>query len=180
MKFKKAKRLFDEYNTDWADHHVYSHGIRVMKHATKVCEELNIDKYQTIDIELAAKYHDIGKVKCPPHLLEGDLKFTKKDIKTFKKHAKYGYDILKSFYGDDSIANLVLYHHEKIDGSGYLKGLKGDKIPLGSRIITVCDAYDAMFRHYCQRTKEEAIQELKKFKGKHFDEKIVDIFLKTI
>ena len=92
----------------------------------------------------------------------------------------YSHDILKAYYKDDLIASLVLYHHEKFDGSGYLKGLKGNDIPLGSRIITVCDAYDAMFRHYNRKTEEEARQELKNNKGKHFDEKVVDAFLKTL
>lgn len=180
MRFKKAKELFDKYNTEWKDHHVYQHGMRVMKYAMDVCEELCLEGSYGIDIQLAARYHDIGKIKFPPKMNVPYRKFTKKDIKIFKKHVKYSYDILKSFYGDDSIASLVLYHHEKTDGSGYLKRLKGEEIPLGSRIIIVCDAYDAMFRHYCQRTEEEAIQELQKFKGTHFDEIIVDIFLKVL
>ena len=180
MKFKKAKRLFDEYHDKWKDHHVFAHGMRVMRYATKVCEELGLSIHESTVIELAAKYHDIGKIMYPPRMHEQNRKFTKRDIKIFKKHVKYGYDILKGFYGDDSIAKLVLYHHEKIDGSGYLKGLKGEDIPLGSRIITVCDAYDAMFRHYCQKTGEEAIQELKRGKGTHFDETVVGVFLEVL
>lgn len=180
MKFKKAKELFDKYNTEWKDHHVYTHSMRVMQHSMKVCEELGTEKSYGIDIELAARYHDMGKIKFSPRMHVPYRKFTRRDINIFKNHVKYGYEILKSFYGDDSIATLVLYHHEKPDGSGYQKGLKGEEIPLGSRIITVCDAYDAMFRHYSQKTKEEAIQELKKFRGKHFDEKVVDAFLKIV
>ncbi len=154
--------------------------MKVMEYATHVCEELGLERLQRIDIELAAKFHDIGKIKFSPEMLDERKKFTKKEFERFKKHAKYGYDILKNFYGDDSIASLVLYSHEKMDGTGYPKGLKGENIPLGSRIITVCDSYDAMFRHYSKKTKEEAIQELIKGKGKHFDEKIVDIFLRLI
>ncbi len=180
MKFKKAKQLFDEYNTKWAGHHVYDHGMRVMKHSMKICEELGIKDMNAICIQLAARYHDIGKMKYPTEMWELNRVFTKKEVKKFMNHVKYGYDILKGFYGDEDIATLVLYHHERIDGSGYLKGLKGEEIPLGSRIITVCDAYDAMFRHYCKKTEEEVIQELKKNKEKFFDEKIIDIFIKMI
>ncbi len=180
MKFKKAKQLFDKYNTEWIDNHIYAHGMRVMRHSMKVCEELGIKDTNATYIQLAARYHDIGKMKYSPEMWEQNRIFTKKEIKTFMNHVKYSYDILKSFYGDEDIATLTLYHHERIDGSGYLKGLKGEEIPLGSRIITVCDAYDAMFRHYCRKTEETAIQEFKKYKGKYFDEKIVDVFLKII
>lgn len=180
MKFKKAKQLFDEYNTKWEDHHLHAHGMAVMENSMKICEELRLDRWQSINIQLAARYHDIGKIMFPERMTDPNLKFTKRDIRRYKKHAKYSYDILKGFYGDDSIAKLALYHHERMDGTGYLKGLKGEEILLGSRIIAVCDAYDAMFRHYCLKTKEEAIRELKNAKGKHFDEKIVDAFLEIL
>lgn len=181
MKFKKAKQLFDDYNTNWVSHHVYEHGMRVMKHSMKVCKELGINDMYDIEIQLAARYHDIGKIKYPKEMWDPNKKFTKKEIKMFMNHVKYSHDILKAFYGDRCcIADLVLYHHEKMDGSGYLKGLKGEEIPLGSRIITVCDAYDAMFRHYCRKTEEEAEQELKRRKGTFFDEKVVEAFLKII
>lgn len=182
MKFKKAKQLFDKYNTEWVDNHVYEHGMRVMKHSMKICEELDIKDINATYIQLAARFHDIGKIKYPSDILGEKKIFTKKEVKIFMNHVKYGYDILKGFYGDrdKDIATIVLYHHERIDGSGYLKGLKGEEIPLGSRIITVCDAYDAMLRHYCRKTEEEAIRELKDHKGKFFDEKIVDVFLKII
>lgn len=180
MRFKKAKKLFDEYNTKWRDHHLYGHGIIVMENSMKICEELGLDRWQSINIQLAARYHDIGKIMFPERMTDPTLKFTKRDIRKYKKHAKYSYDILKGFYGDDSISKLTLYHHERVDGYGYPKGLEGEEIPLGSRIILVCDAYDAMFRHYCQKTKEEAIQELKNERGKHFDRDIVDVFLKII
>lgn len=180
MRFKKAKKLFDEYNTKWKDNHVYSHGMKVMGDAIEICEELNIERSHSINIQLAARYHDIGKIMFPERMADPNLRFTKRDIRRYRKHAKYSYDILKGFYGNDSIAKLALYHHEKIDGSGYPKGLKGEEIPLGSRIITVCDAYDAMFRHYCQKTKDQALKELEDNKGAHFDEKVIDAFLKIL
>lgn len=178
MRHKKAKKLFDKYNSDWKTDHVYEHSIRVMNYASKICEELEIGGEEKKIIELAAKYHDIGKLSYTPIMLSLTRKLTLKEIKLAKKHSKYGYKILKAVHKDDSIAKLVLYHHEKIDGSGYPKGLKGEKIPFGSRIITVCDAYDAMFRHYNKKTEKEAIQELKDNSGTHFDKKIVEAFLK--
>lgn len=180
MKFKKAKEIFDAYNTEWKDHHIYAHGIRVMDYCTEVYKEMNPDNAYMIDLSLAAKYHDIGKILFSPKLISGGYTFTEKDIKLFKKHVKRSYEILKAFYGDGSIAEIALHHHERMDGSGYFKGLKGEEIPLGSRIIAVCDTYDAMFRHYNRKTKEQAVEELKKLKKTQLDEKVVDIFLETI
>ncbi len=99
MKFKKAKQLFDKYNTEWVDHHIYAHGIGVMKHSMKVCEELGIKDINATYIQLAARYHDIGKMKYSPEMWEQNRIFTKKEIKTFMNHVNYSYDILKSFYG---------------------------------------------------------------------------------
>lgn len=177
MKSGKAKELFKKYNTEWKDHHVYVHSLRVMNNAVKVCKILKIPNRK--NIELAAKYHDIGKMMFLPWLLVEKRKFTEKDIQRFKDHAKYGYEILKIIY-NDPIARLAFYHHEKLDGSGYPEGLKGEEIPLGSRIITVCDSYDAMFRHYNLKTEEQTIQELKYQSGKQLDKKAVDALLKII
>lgn len=180
MKFKKAKKIFDDYNTKWKDHHIYAHGTRVMDYCTEVCKEMNIDKIYRIDVSLAARYHDIGKILFSPKLLASGYIFTEREITLFKRHVKHSYEILKAFYGDGPITEIALHHHERMDGSGYFKGLKGEEIPLGSRIIAVCDTYDAMFRHYNRRTKEQAIEELKRLKGAQLDDKVVDAFLKMI
>lgn len=179
MKPEKAKELFKEYNTKWKDHHVYAHSIRAMNHAVRICKILKTKNDYGKEVAIAAKYHDIGKIVFPSWLLVEKKRFTEEDIQRFKDHVKYSYEILKIIY-NDPLAKLAFYHHEKLDGSGYPRGLKGEEIPLGSRIITVCDAYDAMFRHYNLKTEEQTIQELKDGKGHHFDEKAVDALLKIL
>lgn len=181
MKFKKAKKLFHEYNDlRGKDNHTFEHCLRVEMYSEMLCDKLGLERTAKIDIVLAARYHDIGKICLPEKLLDENHKFTKRDLKKVQKHAKKGYNILKAFYGNENIAGIVLHHHERIDGSGYPKKLKEEEIPLGSRIIAVADTYDAMSRHYCLKTEEEAIAELKKNKGKHFDEKVIDAFLEII
>lgn len=184
MRPKKAKKLMNQYNTEWKDHHIHLHCNRVMNHVSKVCELLKIDEDYKNIIEQAAKYHDIGKINYRPWMLMPNpfknRQVTKKSIGLFKKHVKDGYNILKSLPGKESIASFVLYHHEKMDGSGFLKGLKDKDISLGVKILTVCDTYDAMTKHYNQKTKEEAIKELKYQRGKQLDKKIVDAFLKIL
>jgi HD-GYP domain-containing protein (c-di-GMP phosphodiesterase class II) len=100
-----------------------------------------------------------------------------------KKHPETGYQILKSVDEYASLANYVLYHHERIDGTGYPEGLKGEDIPLVSRIIAVADAYEAMTskRSYqAPRTREEAAKELLRCSGTQFDSEIVGIFVRRV
>ena len=100
-----------------------------------------------------------------------------------KKHPIYSYKILKNIDDFDLIAKNVLYHHEYIDGKGYPEGLKGEKIPLVSRIISIADAFDAMTTDRVYRkklSKNEALQELKNCCGTQFDTKLVSIFEKAI
>ncbi len=184
MRFYKAKELITKYNNEWKNQHIHKHCLRVMKYVSDICEEMKIPEDYRLRIELAAKYHDIGKIMYKEWMLSKDpfkgRKPTKREIKKFQKHVKHGYKILKTFYKEESIATFVLLHHEKMDGTGFPYRLKADEIPLGSRIITVCDAFDAMYTHYNLRTKSETIKELKRQSGLLLDEEIVKIFLKIL
>src|SRR5690606_26036972 len=110
-------------------------------------------------------------------------KLSAEEHQEVKRHPEIGYRILSSTPEYLDIANDILYHHERFDGSGYPKGLKGNDIPYRSRIIAICDAYDAMtsYRTYKRiMTQQEAIQELNKYKGKQFDPKLVDSFVNKV
>ncbi|MBU4500978.1 MAG: HD domain-containing protein [Nanoarchaeota archaeon] len=178
MKYEIAKRLVDKYNNQWRFYHVHKHSMRVMHFASLICDELNIKGWEKKKIEIAAKYHDIGKLSYTKGMLSEKRKFTQNEIKLAKKHAEFGYKIIKAFHKNESIAEIVKYHHEKLDGSGYPDGLTDKDISLSVKIITVCDAYDAMFRHYSKKTKEEAFKELKKNSGTQFDKDVVDALLR--
>lgn len=134
------------------------------------------------EIKMAGLLHDIGKISIPLEILtKGDL--SDGDFDLIKRHPEISYQILKSVDRYVKIATTVLHHHERWDGSGYPEGLKGEEIPLKSRIIAVADAYQAMTSeriHRDKKSKAEAIRELKKCSGKQFDPGIVDIFINKI
>jgi diguanylate cyclase (GGDEF)-like protein/PAS domain S-box-containing protein/putative nucleotidyltransferase with HDIG domain len=135
-------------------------------------------------LKTAGLLHDIGKIAIDYSIIEKDGKLTKEEYDEVKKHPEIGYRILKTSMEYEDIAKLVLYHHEKIDGTGYPMGIKENEIPLESRIISIVDAYDAMIssRPYKKRTftKEEAIIELKRCSNTQFDADIVEVFINEV
>ncbi len=135
-------------------------------------------------LKTAGLLHDIGKIAIDYSIIEKAGALTEEEYLEVKKHPEIGYRILKSSIEYEDIAKTVLYHHEKIDGSGYPKGLEGNKIPLESKIISIADAYDAMvsLRPYKKRnnTKEEAIKELERCSNTQFDLDIVKVFVEIV
>ena len=124
--------------------------------------------------------HDLGKMSVDKRILEKRGKLTENEWMEIKKHPEAGYRIALASPELVHIADFILCHHENWDGSGYPQGLKGEEIPLLSRIVAVVDAYDAMSndRPYKKaRSKDAAIQELRKYAGTQFDPNIVDAFL---
>jgi len=134
-------------------------------------------------LKTAGLLHDIGKIAIDYSIIEKPGRLTDEEYEEIKKHPEIGYRILKTSIDYEDIAKLVLFHHEKIDGHGYPRGIKESEIPLESKIISIADAYDAMIslRPYKRRmTKEEAVNELKKYSGTQFDSNLVEIFTKKV
>jgi HD-GYP domain-containing protein (c-di-GMP phosphodiesterase class II) len=128
--------------------------------------EAEIEKYKT-----ACMLHDIGKITIDPEILDKTEKLSQEEWEMIKRHPETGYRILNAVPDFSEIAEYVLAHHERWDGNGYPKGLKVEEIPYISRIIAICDSYDAMtgLRTYGRvRTKEEALSEIKSCAGTHF------------
>jgi HD-GYP domain-containing protein (c-di-GMP phosphodiesterase class II) len=135
------------------------------------------------DIKTTGLLHDIGKIMIPSHIINKPGKLSKDEMDLVKRHSEIGYQLLRSVDDYAHISKYVLYHHENWDGSGYPTGLRGEKIPLFSRIIAVADAFEAMTsdRPYRKRkTVQEAVEELKKGAGKKFDPKIVKLFIENV
>lgn len=159
------------------------HTERVSQYCESIARAMNFSEKEIQDIKTAGTLHDIGKIVVPPELLNKTGELTDEECELIKRHSEAGYHILKSVDDYAVLAEDVLYHHENWDGSGYPQGLKGEEIPLNSRIIAVADAYEAMTakRAYQKtKTKEEAIAELKKCAGKQFDPNIVEIFIEQV
>lgn len=161
----------------------YMHTERVCIYALKIGETLNLSKNDMIILKEASLLHDIGKLGIPDNILDKPDKLTDSEFEIIKSHPQKGYNILKSVKSLKPIANLVLCHHEKYDGSGYPNKLSGEQIPYLAKIITVADSFDVMTsrRPYKNPSSiETAISELEKCKWTQFDGNIVDAFIQVL
>lgn len=165
------------------DKYTGGHSEEVAELSRKIAEELDLNESAINDAYWTGLVHDIGKLIVPRMILNKKENFKKEDYEYIKNHPRWAYKSLSESKRLKDIAEYVLYHHERWDGSGYPEGLEGDEIPLISRIVAVADVYSAMTSDRSYRealTDKEAIKELKDNKGKQFDPAIIDVFLKII
>jgi putative nucleotidyltransferase with HDIG domain len=156
------------------------HSTRLAEWALHVAGELGLDDSSLSDIEVAALLHDIGKIGIPDAILQKPAKLTDQEYDLMKKHPEYGWAVLRNVPGMERASLIILHHHESYDGRGYPAGLKGEEIPVGSRIVSVIDAFDAMVssRPYREGLPfEEAERRLLQARGTQFDPEVVDRFL---
>lgn len=159
------------------------HSKRVSELSLKIGKAINLKEDRLNLLKTAGLLHDIGKIAIDYSIIEKTGKLTETEYLEVKKHTEIGYRILKTSIEYEDIAKIVLYHHEKIDGEGYPEGIKGNEIPLESRIISIADAYDAMtsVRPYKFKIKkEDAIKELLKSSNTQFDQSLVKIFIDKV
>lgn len=124
------------------DDYLKGHNYRVSKYALIILEEMGL-KLNTDNLNYAASYHDIGKIKISPDIVHKESSLTPKEFEVMKMHPIYSYEIIKPILGED-IAYIAKCHHEKLDGSRYPLHLKGDAIPIEAQIIAVADIFDAL------------------------------------
>ena len=164
--------VYDEYTS--------GHSENVAKTAVNIAEELNLSENKQKLVYWSGMVHDIGKLLVPLEILNKRSSLTDEEYSTIKKHPVWGHDALKKS-SLNNIANYILHHHEKWNGSGYPEGLIGEEIPLISQILGVADAWDAMTSDRSYRnalSKEKALKEIKDNKGSQFAPEVVDAFLK--
>ncbi|BBO79025.1 hypothetical protein DSCW_64420 [Desulfosarcina widdelii] len=160
------------------------HSEKVTEYALGICEELNLSTNYREMIRVASLLHDYGKIGVPDSILKKPGRLTKEEYETVKTHAQRTQSILEqiNFEGIFSqVPEVAGSHHEKMDGSGYPNGLKGEEIPLGARIIAVADFFEAVTakRHYRDPLPiSYAFRLLEKGRSVHFDEKVVDAFIR--
>jgi HD-GYP domain-containing protein (c-di-GMP phosphodiesterase class II) len=145
----------------------------------RIGEKINLSQKSLGELELLSMLHDIGKIVIDDRILKKPDKLTDDEWIVMKTHTEVGYRIAKSTSELESIADYILSHHERWDGKGYPYGLKGESIPLLSRIIAVADAYDAMTNDRVYRKAmsiQEAVAQIKINSGTQFDPGITDVF----
>lgn len=171
------KLLHEEHEAE------YFHSVGVSKQLVLLGKELKLDIEDIEELEVIGRLHDIGKIAVPRELLYKKRALSNDERNEIKKHVENGYQILKNVNAYTSIAEVVLHHHERWDGDGYPSHLKGEAIPLFSRMLTLSDAYDAMIheRPYKKALqRDEAFKELRKQAGLQFDPELVEPFIASV
>lgn len=155
------------------------HSENVSALSKRLATEMGLPEAQVNRIAENGYFHDIGKIILDDNLLNKHKNFTKEEYREMQQHSVAGYRILNLFDETIDLADGVLSHHEHWDGTGYPKGIKGEEIPLSSRIISVAESFDAITNDYGDksRTLQEAIADIKKYSGIKYDPAVVDAFI---
>lgn len=162
------------------------HTYRVGELAYKVALEMGLSEEEAERIKIAGILHDVGKLAIPDSILAKQGPLTEEEREIIKTHSEEGSKILSkiSFFREKGIHIYVLYHHERVDGKGYPKGLRGREIPLAANIISIADTYDAIStprpynKHYA--SEQKAIEIIKNERGRQFFEEVVDAFFRVL
>ncbi|TCK02502.1 HD domain-containing phosphohydrolase [Phorcysia thermohydrogeniphila] len=181
-KLEKEERLTDTIikslvrGIEIRDSYTRGHSERVAYYSKRIAQEMGLPEEEVRNIYLAGLLHDIGKIGIPDSILLKPGKLSDKEYEIIKLHPLLSYELLKNIEPLKGALDGIRYHHERWDGRGYPKGLKGREIPLAARIIAVADSYDAMTseRIYRKgRSKKEAISEIMEMAGKLYDPDVV-------
>jgi putative nucleotidyltransferase with HDIG domain len=152
--------------------YLYNHSLRVQYLASRLAHSLSLPQTEISAIELAALLHDTGKLLLSDNILQKAGKLTQQEFEEVKKHSVSGAQLLRGLMMPEKIISLVYHHHERWDGFGYPDGIAGNTIPVGARIITICDAFDAMTSHrpyHHPSTPAQAFTQLQCCAGTQFD-----------
>jgi len=163
------------------DDELLQHSLRVSRYALQVAKQLGLDQQRKQHLEYAGFFHDIGKIAIRDQILYKVGRLDENEFLRMKAHPVIGAEILRELFFLDEVAEIVLQHHEKYDGSGYPSNLKGEAILLEARIIAVVDAYDALVSKRVYREglpQNQVLMILAQEAGSHFDPVIVELFSK--
>jgi diguanylate cyclase (GGDEF)-like protein/putative nucleotidyltransferase with HDIG domain len=170
---------------DAKDHYTQGHSQAVARLATQIARQMGLSDTLIEEIRLGGILHDIGKIGVPEAILNKPSRLTPEEYEVMKTHSAKGAEILEPLKvkAIARIRRMVRNHHEMVDGKGYPDHLKGENIPLGARIITVADCFDAMVSDYAYRagrSVDEALEELHRCSGTQFDPAIVEAFFQSL
>ncbi|MBU4510764.1 HD domain-containing protein, partial [bacterium] len=163
------------------DPYTAGHQLKVSKLATTIAQEMKLPRDKIEGVRITSLIHDMGKISIPSEILSKPTKLSKIEFSLIKDHSQIGYDILKSIEFPWPVAQIVLQHHERIDGSGYPQGLKANEILIEAKIIAVADVVEAMSSHRPYRPAlgiDKALEEISQNKSTLYDPGVVNTCLK--
>ena len=159
------------------------HSAAVARYSREIARELGLDDREQDVVHTAALLHDIGKFIFPDSILFAASKLTKDEYEIVKRHPEQGARLVERIDGYGPVAEIILAHHERIDGKGYPNGLVHEQIPLAARIISVADTYDVMTSRDSYRrpvSSREAIEELRRVSDAQLDRTVVETFVRLL
>lgn len=176
--YKTIKSI--SFALDAKDKYTHGHSMRVTLYSLALAKKLDLPDDLLEEIETAGLLHDIGKIAIPDKILLKPGKLTDEEYNVIKMHPELGEKLVTGIEKLKLISNWLKSHHERYDGKGYPDGLRGEQIPISSRIIAIADTYDAMTSNRAYRTAlshDVAIEEIRKCSGSQFDPKLAEIFI---
>jgi HD-GYP domain-containing protein (c-di-GMP phosphodiesterase class II) len=156
------------------------HSTRLAEWGLRVARDLGVPENKMPDLEMGALLHDIGKIGVPDGILNKPGRLTPEEFEIVKRHPEFGWTVIRNLPGLEQTSLYVLHHHENYDGTGYPACLKSSEIPIGARIVSVIDAFDAMVSARPYRAGlplEEAIRRLQEASGTQFDPAVIQSFV---
>jgi putative nucleotidyltransferase with HDIG domain len=168
---------------DLRDQMTARHSAAVARYSRAIAQRAGYSRREEELVHIAALLHDIGKFILPDRILKANVPLTDEDWMLIKRHPQQGARVVSALDGYGPVAEIILAHHERIDGKGYPRGLAGDEIPELARIISVADTYDVMTARDSYRTpmsSYDAIVELRRVAGKQLDARFVEIFIELL
>lgn len=168
---------------DAKDNYTASHSLRVADYSLKIGQAIGMPKNELKVLEQAALLHDIGKIGVPEQVLNKPGLLTDEELLIIKQHPSIGAHIVQQSAALSAMENIIRYHHERYDGKGYPQGLKGEEIPLESRIMAIADSFDAITTDRPYRkgmSFEKGLQILNEVKGTQLDASLVEVFVQMI
>ena len=164
--------------------HTYLHSINVANYSVSLGERLNLNKSDLEKLKLIGLLHDIGKLNIPNDILKKPGKLTDEEFEVMKSHPVYSVELLKrAGFTNEEVLRSIKAHHERIDGTGYPRSLKGNQIPLFAKIVSIADSFEAMTSDRCYRKGKDLDYVRNEFLngiGNQFDPKITLTFLKLL
>ena len=162
------------------DPYTKGHCDRVATYAVSLAKSAGLSDEIINDIKHGSWLHDCGKIGVPEGVLNFPGSLSEEDLETVQQHPRWGSDVARQARMSDTVINIILYHHERVDGKGYPSGLKADKIPIEARIVAIADVFDALYSDRPYRKAydyDRTIEILHEMTETHFDQRLMELFL---